>query len=240
MILCGGKGTRLGGLTRNFPKSMLEFGSRPFLDYLLITVTRLPFDKINLLAGYCGHSIRDRYHGLKLHGTEIAVSIDMEQKGTLSAFSELQYALSEWFWVCNGDTFISLKNIPRWEALISCNADPLRRIVTAEVADGSRYGSLTCQADGLVTDFREKSGSRDSCIVSTGFAKLMRVDIQAGLSSGEVSLESGVLMKLAVNGKLHAEQNMAADFIDFGIPEDYQKVAEVLKSRGELSDFDIF
>jgi NDP-sugar pyrophosphorylase family protein len=40
-ILAGGKGTRLGAITRTVPKPMLPIaGGRPFLDYLLETIER--------------------------------------------------------------------------------------------------------------------------------------------------------------------------------------------------------
>ena len=43
VILVGGKGTRLGKLTRNFPKPMIEVNGKPFLLYILDYIQRFGF-----------------------------------------------------------------------------------------------------------------------------------------------------------------------------------------------------
>ncbi len=55
VILVGGKGTRLGAITRAVPKPMLPIaGDRPFLDYLLEMIERHGYRDIVLLAGHLG------------------------------------------------------------------------------------------------------------------------------------------------------------------------------------------
>ena len=49
VILVGGKGTRLGELTRNFPKPMIEVNGKPFLLYILDYIQRFGFKEIILL-----------------------------------------------------------------------------------------------------------------------------------------------------------------------------------------------
>jgi len=50
-ILCGGRGTRLGSLTANIPKPLLQVGGAPFLDWLLFEIGRHGIRRILLLAG---------------------------------------------------------------------------------------------------------------------------------------------------------------------------------------------
>jgi NDP-sugar pyrophosphorylase family protein len=52
IILIGGLGTRLGALTADTPKPMLDVGGRPFLEYLLGEAARFGFSEVFLLAGY--------------------------------------------------------------------------------------------------------------------------------------------------------------------------------------------
>ena len=52
VILVGGKGTRLGDLTKNMPKPMVEIDGGPFLLKLLDTVQRYGFEEILLLASH--------------------------------------------------------------------------------------------------------------------------------------------------------------------------------------------
>src|SRR5262249_35961762 len=62
-ILVGGKGTRLGDITRAIPKPLLDMGEGiTFLDLLIEQVARQGFNDLVLLAGYLGDLIQARYH----------------------------------------------------------------------------------------------------------------------------------------------------------------------------------
>ena len=67
VILAGGKGTRLGAITRTIPKPMLPIaGDRPFLDYLLETIERHGYQDIILLGGYLGEALEAAYGGRRM------------------------------------------------------------------------------------------------------------------------------------------------------------------------------
>ncbi len=57
VILCGGLGTRLGGLTARTPKPLLPVAGAPFLDVLVGEAVRQGFDDILLLAGHLAEEI---------------------------------------------------------------------------------------------------------------------------------------------------------------------------------------
>ena len=42
-ILVGGKGTRLGKITKNIPKPLIKLDKKPFLDYLLAKISKYNF-----------------------------------------------------------------------------------------------------------------------------------------------------------------------------------------------------
>lgn len=52
VIVAGGRGTRLGALTADRPKALVEVAGRPFLDHLVASVRERGFDRILLLTGY--------------------------------------------------------------------------------------------------------------------------------------------------------------------------------------------
>ncbi len=52
VIVAGGRGTRLGPLTADRPKALVEVAGRPFLDHLVASVQERGFDRILLLTGY--------------------------------------------------------------------------------------------------------------------------------------------------------------------------------------------
>jgi len=59
VILCGGRGTRLGALTVDTPKPLLDVGGGPFLDRLLFELGRHGVRRILLLAGFGAGQIRE-------------------------------------------------------------------------------------------------------------------------------------------------------------------------------------
>ncbi len=52
VILCGGRGTRLGALTERTPKPLLQIDEAPFLEVLLFELGRHGLKRIVLLAGF--------------------------------------------------------------------------------------------------------------------------------------------------------------------------------------------
>lgn len=61
VILAGGRGTRLGELTRDRPKPMLEVAGRPILERLVLHLVGSGITSIALSIGYLGHQIREHF-----------------------------------------------------------------------------------------------------------------------------------------------------------------------------------
>tara|TARA_Y100000741_G_scaffold13621_1_gene10769 strand:- start:44 stop:1252 length:1209 start_codon:yes stop_codon:yes gene_type:complete len=62
VIFCGGLGTRLGKITKNLPKPMIEVGGKPFLEHLIIQLKKNGIKDLFLLVGY-KHEIIQSYFG---------------------------------------------------------------------------------------------------------------------------------------------------------------------------------
>ena len=61
VILCGGRGTRLGPITDTLPKPMAPVCGKPFLAHLLDQLKENGFQEVVLLIGYLGHIIEDYF-----------------------------------------------------------------------------------------------------------------------------------------------------------------------------------
>ena len=57
VILCGGKGTRLGIITKQIPKSLVKINSKPIIWYILKILKKNGFNQFILPIGYKGNLI---------------------------------------------------------------------------------------------------------------------------------------------------------------------------------------
>ncbi|MPZ23422.1 MAG: NTP transferase domain-containing protein, partial [Dehalococcoidia bacterium] len=59
VILAAGNGSRLGSLTANQPKALLEVGGRPLVDYTLDAMAEAGIDQVVVVTGYLGATLED-------------------------------------------------------------------------------------------------------------------------------------------------------------------------------------
>ena len=59
VILCGGKGTRLGFLSKKLPKSLVPVKNKPIIWYIIKMLKRNGFNHFILPIGYKGKSISE-------------------------------------------------------------------------------------------------------------------------------------------------------------------------------------
>ena len=84
-ILVGGLGSRLGALTREVPKPLLDCGGRPFLSWIIRELSRFGIEEIVLLAGYRSQQITDfteQVIATLPKKVRISISIEPHQAGT--------------------------------------------------------------------------------------------------------------------------------------------------------------
>ena len=71
VVLVGGKGKRLGTLTKKTPKPLIKINKKPFLDILLSKLISYEFNTIYLLCSYKKKLFFRKYHRTKLHKSRI-------------------------------------------------------------------------------------------------------------------------------------------------------------------------
>ena len=58
IVLCGGKGTRLGALGKKLPKTMIKIQGKEIIWYIIKILKRNKFNQIILPLGYKGNMVR--------------------------------------------------------------------------------------------------------------------------------------------------------------------------------------
>lgn len=221
VILAGGLGTRLGQLTANAPKPMLDIGGKPFLDFLVWNLMRCGFEEIVFLCGYKGELVKD-YFGEKRQGCYFLYSFEKDLAGTAGAIMQARDLMRDQFLLLNGDTIFDINylDLIRRETKIPWTV----RMVLRSVADTSRYGSIQ-QQNGIVNGFIEKGNSGSGLI--NGGIYWMEKDILNYINHTPCSLEKDVLPKLVDHRLLHAWQ-YDSFFIDIGLPEELERAKNLL------------
>ena len=106
VIMAGGKGTRLGSMTHNFPKPMLQVGGRPILERLVVLLASYGIQRIYLAINYLGHIIEDFFQDGHRYGLEIKYLRESESMGSGGALSLLPETPKAPLIVMNGDLVI--------------------------------------------------------------------------------------------------------------------------------------
>ena len=106
LILCGGKGTRLGDRVRDLPKPLIPVGGRPVLDHIMDALQRAGTTRFILAAGYLGETIAKHYEANPRPGCSIEVIIEPGPLGTAGAVQFAASRLDDNFVLAYGDVFI--------------------------------------------------------------------------------------------------------------------------------------
>lgn len=105
VIMAGGKGTRLGELTRSVPKPMLKVAGRPILERLVLHLVGCGIRRIFISTNYLAGIIEDHF----ADGSKFGCRIDYlrenaeEPLGTGGSLSLLPELPEHPLFVCNGD-----------------------------------------------------------------------------------------------------------------------------------------
>lgn len=227
VILVGGKGTRLGELTKSTPKPLLEVEAGiKFLDVVIENFSRQGFKDIILLAGFCGDQIEEAYRDKNIYGANIRVIIEPEPQGTGGALLFAKDYLDDWFMLANGD---SIFDFNFRDFVKNASVDFIAKLALREVPDPARYGAVETSGDKII-GFKEKNADLQGPAMINGGVYLVSREI-LGIIKGACSIEGDIFPKLVEMGKLSGH-HYDGYFIDMGLPDSYaQSQREIPKFR---------
>lgn len=108
IIIAGGKGTRLGSMTQDIPKPMVEINKKPILEYQIELLKRYGIKEIILVVNHLYTIIEDYFSNGQNHGVSIDYFVEPMPLGTVGGIKELENELSEDFLVLYGDVMMDV------------------------------------------------------------------------------------------------------------------------------------
>ncbi len=229
VILCGGRGTRLGALTTELPKPLLPIDEAPFLDLLLFELCRHGLRRILLLGGFAAARIEEYAAATPLKarfGLAVEIAIEPEPAGTGGALWHARHRLDDSFVLLNGDSWFDV-NFLDLTARLARDPAALGAIALRQLPDAARYGAVRLSGDRIV-GFAERPAGGGPGLVSGGIYALRRAVVDR--LGPQSSLEAELFPELAAAGHL---RGIVFDryFVDIGIPEDLARARREIPDR---------
>jgi dTDP-glucose pyrophosphorylase len=109
VIMAGGKGERLGSLTKNCPKPMLEVNGNPILETILEKCIDAGFNNFYFSVNYLKEKIIDHFGVGEKWGVNISYLEEDEPLGTCGSLKLLPNDLADDLLVLNGDVLTDLE-----------------------------------------------------------------------------------------------------------------------------------
>ena len=228
LVLAAGRGVRMGQLTQDKPKVLIEVNGNPFLYYVLKNLQAVGIDEIGVVVGYKKEKV---FNFVDKYGFNVKF---IEQPNLLGTGDAVMRA-KEWigkenFIVIMGDNLYSAEDIKN---LVGMN-DNFLRVAAFRSEHPERYGVLEVDGNALLK-IEEKPAQPKSDLVNTGLYKLTPeifehlVDLKKS-PRGEIELTDAI-NHLAALGKVKIYE-LKDYWIDMSVKEDLPKVEDRIKKMG--------
>ena len=224
IILAGGLGTRLLSVSMGTPKALMPIGESVYLDLLLEKIFKNNINHVYLSLYYKPELFQD-YINNSIYKNKLITITEPEPLGTGGAVSYVikNSSISSPFFVMNGDSMSNINLKTMYTEFLGKKLSAM--IGITEVEDSERYGTVSSK-DGKVMSFEEKGVTGPGWINNGNYIFNKKAFNKC---NGAFSLERELFPKLVKDQELGAFKVANDNFIDIGIPEDYEKLYNIYK-----------
>lgn len=228
VIPAAGRGTRLGDLTNDQPKGLVDVAGRPLLAYVFETAVEAGADELIVIVGYEAGQIVDRF-GDAFEGVPITYVHQREQLGLGHAVLQAEPHVDGTFLLVNGDNVFREGVRPAIEAVAGTDAVLAVEDVSVEVA--ATTGVIRTDEAGRVTGIVEKPKDPPSTLVTTG-CYVLPEDVFHACALVRPSAEGGYQLSEAVGLLVRAGYEMATvrlgERVNVNTPDDVERAGELI------------
>ena len=225
-ILAGGKGKRMGQLTKNIPKPMLTINGKPMIELIIMNAKEYGFRNFVISIGYLGEVIKDYFGNGEKHGVKISYIEEDQPLGTAGSLSYLKNKeLSEYIFVTNGDVVTNLEysNMLNFAKDRKCDGV----IGVKEYEMKNPFGVIE-SVNGDLVDISEKPTYKST--INAGVYVISKRLISL-ISIGEYIDMTDLFERGLANKKNLKVFALHEDWTDVGRPEDYKKISLLNKNN---------
>tara|TARA_A100001015_G_scaffold21172_1_gene24117 strand:- start:3219 stop:4007 length:789 start_codon:yes stop_codon:yes gene_type:complete len=209
IILCGGRGSRLGSLGKSIPKSMVKVFKKPLIWYIIANLYHKGFRKFILPLGYKGKIIKNYIenefidNNNKFSDCEFFLINTGENSSVSKRFIKIKKVIKEStdFFIVNGDTFFDFNYLDMYYKHVK----EKNMLTLASTIVYSKYGLIE-EKNNKITNFIKKMS-----ISSFQIEKLSNSIYY--VNAGFVILKSNFTNYITLNNELEFEDQVFSKLI---------------------------
>jgi bifunctional UDP-N-acetylglucosamine pyrophosphorylase/glucosamine-1-phosphate N-acetyltransferase len=230
IILTAGEGTRMRPLTVTKPKTMLQVGGKPILQYNVESLRDAGINDITMVVGYREEVIKNHFKDGSDYGVNINYITQEERLGTAHAIGSTRGHITGKFIILNGDIIVDPVLI---EDLIkkyqSENARSL--LVLTEVDDPSSFGVVEIEGDKIINIIEKPApGETPSNLINAGIYLFddqifKAIELTGKSQRGEYEITDSLQIQME-NGEKVLGLRSKNNWIDIGRPWELLDVNE--------------
>lgn len=221
VILAGGYGTRISEESHLKPKPMVEIGDKPILWHIMKEYSHYGFNDFIICCGYKQHIIKEWFADYYLYNSDVTFDFANDNQMTVhqnvaepwkvtlvdtgtdtmtgGRVKRIQkYVGDEPFMLTYGDAVCDIDI----NQLLEYHKNHGKIATITAVTVGQRFGVLTIDDTGTITDFREKE-AMDGSRINAGYM-VMQPQIFDFIEGDSTVFEKGPLEAVAAKGELKA------------------------------------
>lgn len=227
LVPAAGRGSRLGALTDDRPKGLVEVAGEPLLGHVFETALSAGVEELVVVIGYEGARIVDRF-GDAFRGVPIRYVHQRDRLGLAHAVLQAAPHVDGRFLLLNGDNVFADGVRPAVEA----DGDVVLAVEEAPPEVARTTGVIRTDGEGRVTDIVEKPADPASALVTTGCYVLPEGTFEA-CALVRPAAEGELQLSEAVGLLVHAGYDVATvrlgERVNVNTPADVGRAAALLE-----------
>jgi NDP-sugar pyrophosphorylase family protein len=225
VIIAGGKGRRLQPFTTTIPKPLFPLGEKPIIQIIIEQLREAGIRDFIVSVGYLGELVEAYLGSGKKFGCSIEYVREPAPLGTAGSISLLPEMHDDFIFM-NGDVFASID----FPALVAAHkaSRAMMTVCTYRKHVKSSLGVLDVDADGRVTDYREKP--EQTHIVSSG-VYVMNPAVRTFVPPGTRMDLPDLVLRLIRDHQVVRAVPIDGFWFDIGTPEDLENALKFYEAR---------